>query len=417
MMESIIRDHIVSYMTTNKLFADEQHGFVPKRDCMSNLLIAMEEWTAAIEIGKDIDVIYTDFAKAFDSVPHKRLLIKLKSIGVVDKVLQWIKAFLNGRKHRVCVEGKFSDWVHVKSGIPQGSVLGPTLFVIFINDLPNTVNNCCKLFADDAKLYRATTTGDNEASLQGDINNLLEWSTVWQLPFNIKKCKSMHIGKDKTPHLYHMNEYTLDNVNEEKDLGVMIDSKLKFHTHTSSAIKKANSILGLIKRSFTAIDEKTLPILYTSMVRPHLEYGNIIWGPHFKGDTIAIEKVQRRATKLVPNLKHRPYKSRLEALNLPSLAYRRKRGDMITCYKIMTDKVNINKDIFFTLNQNNTRGHIFKFRKTQRATKQARCHSFSIRTINDWNSLQGKVVQAQTTNTFKNLLDKQWEDRRFESPT
>ena len=125
-MESIIRDHIVSYMTTNKLFTDEQHGFVPKRDCMTNLLIAMEEWTAAIEIGNDIDVIYTDFAKAFDSVPHKRLLIKLKSIGIEDKVLQWIKSFLNIRKHSVCVEGEFSDWVHVNSGIPQGSVLAWT---------------------------------------------------------------------------------------------------------------------------------------------------------------------------------------------------------------------------------------------------------------------------------------------------
>ena len=111
------------------------------------------------------------------------------------------------------------------------------------------------------------------------------------------------------------------------------------------------------------------------------------------------------------------YTDRQKNLNLHTLAFRRKRGDMITCYKILTDKVNINKDIFFTLNQNNTRGHIFKFRKTQRATKQARCQSFSIRTINDWNSLQGKVVQAQTTNGFKNLLDKQWEDRRFESPS
>ena len=212
-----------------------------------------------------------------------------------------------------------------------------------------------------------------------------------------------------------MNGYALQNV-KEKDLGILVDDKLKFHTHTSSVIKKANSILGLIKRSFSVLDENTLPRLYTSMVRPHLEYGNVIWGPHYKGDIKAIEKVQKRATKIVPSLKNLPYVRRLETLNLPSLVYRRKRGDMIICFKMMSKQVNVDMNTYFTMNNFKTRGHEYKILKTKRASKQARIQSFSIRTVNDWNSLPPEVVQAKSIYQFKNLLDKHWEERKFESP-
>ena len=416
MMESIIRDHIVTYMTSNQIFADEQHGFVPNRDCMTNLLLAMENWTESIELGFPIDVIYTDFAKAFDSVPHKRLLVKLESIGINEEILLWIKAFLTGRKHRVSVEGELSNWVHSKSGIPQGSVLGPILFVIFINDMPHVITNCCKLFADDAKLYRTIRTENDISSLQKDIDSLIQWSKFWQLPFNEDKCKCIHLGRDKYSHTYHMNEHQLENVKEEKDLGVIMDHKLKFHTHTSAAIKKANKILGLIRHSFTTLDETTLPLLYMSMVRPHLEYGNVIWGPHFKEDIKAVERVQKRATRMIASIKDLMYSKRLEVLNLPSLHYRRKRGDMIMLYKIMTNKVNVNVESVFTLNKNKTRGHLFKIDKRQRATKLPRCQTFSIRATNDWNSLPSIVVQAASTNEFKNKLDVYWKNKRFESP-
>ena len=213
-----------------------------------------------------------------------------------------------------------------------------------------------------------------------------------------------------------MNERPLENVKEEKDLGVIMDNRLKFHTHASASVKKANKVLGLIKHSFAALDETTLPLLYTSMVRPHLEYGNVIWGPHFKEDMKAVERVQKRATRMIPRIKDFPYTKRLEALNMPSLSYRRRRGDMIMCYKILTNKVKLNMDNFFTFNNHQTRGHTFKLDKNQRATKQPRCQSFSIRSINDWNSLPSKVVLAESTNHFKNLLDKHWGSKRFESP-
>lgn len=416
MMESIVRDNIVEYMTTNNLFADEQHGFVPKRDCMTNLLLCIEDWTKAIESGYDVDVIYTDFAKAFDSVPHNRLLVKLETLGIKGHLLNWIKAFLTGRKHRVCVDGELSGWVYAKSGIPQGSVLGPTLFVIFINDLPQVIMNSCKLFADDAKLYKTIQSEDDTTSLQDDINAVVKWSEFWQLPFNESKCKCIHIGKGKSKHQYHMKEHQLENVKKEKDLGILMDEKLKFHANTSAAVKKANRILGLIKKSFASLDETTLPLLYTTMVRPHLEYGNIIWGPHFEEDKKLVEKVQKRATKLIPTLKQHPYRSRLEKLNLPSLAHRRERADMTMCYKIITNKIRLNYGDFFTMNSNITRGHKFKLKKNQRATKLTRCQSFSIRTVNSWNSLSSNVVEAKSIFSFKQKLDKSWTQQKFDSP-
>ena len=173
-LESLVRDELDKHMLQHELFAKNQHGFIPKRDCMTNLLSCIETWTRIIEEGESIDLIYTDFSKAFDSVPHQRLLQKIANIGIDGKVHKWVKSFLSGRKHRVSVEGELSCWANVKSGIPQGSVLGPILFVIFINDMPNTIRSFCQLFADDAKIFRNIKSPSDSDCLQEDIDKLTE---------------------------------------------------------------------------------------------------------------------------------------------------------------------------------------------------------------------------------------------------
>ena len=196
-MESIIRDRIVTHLEKNKILSDSQHGFVPHRNCMTNLLLAMEKWTEMLEVGAPIDVIYTDFAKAFDRVSHKRLLQKLHKIGIVGNTWNWIRAFLMGRTQRVKVDDAYSTTEMVKSGIPQGSVLGPTLFVVFINDMPDVINSLCQLFADDAKVFRKVISADDSASLQEDIDTLRAVATggcggcdtPWPL------CQSAHVRK------------------------------------------------------------------------------------------------------------------------------------------------------------------------------------------------------------------------------
>ena len=415
LMESLVRDKLVSHMEHNNLFSNSQHGFVPFRNCMTNLLTCIEMWTEMIENGLPIDVIYTDFAKAFDRIPHQRLLLKLKNLGIVGNTLGWIKAFLSGRSQCVRVENTYSSWEPVKSGIPQGSVLGPILFVCFINDLPNVVGSMCQLFADDAKIFRSVKTSDDIKLLQDDINKITAWSKKWQLPFNVDKCKSLHIGNSNNQNIYVMEEENLGQLTEHKDLGVLVDDQLKFHKHTAAAVKKASMVLGLVKKSFALLDCDTVPILYKSLVRPHLEYGNVIWGPFFKEDMKLVEKVQRRATKMITEVKELSYEDRLRALHLPSLLHRRRRGDMICTYKIMTGKVNIDKDDFFKASKLTTRGHKFKIFK-QHGKKLPRIQSFSHRIVNCWNKLTPEVVNAPTTNSFKNKLDEHWGSDIYETP-
>ena len=212
-----------------------------------------------------------------------------------------------------------------------------------------------------------------------------------------------------------MNGHYLEDIEEEKDLGVLVDSELKFHKQAAAIVKSANSRLGLIRKAFASLDEETLPLLFKSLVRSKLEYGNVIWGPFFKEDANIVERVQRRATRMVPNLRQLEYADRLRRLNLPSMQHRRRRGDMIFTYKIMTGKMKIKASEILTTNSRTLRGHDMKVRK-KKATRLQSINVFSNRIVNDWNSLPNKVVSATSTNGFKNAIDEHWKDEMFQTP-
>ena len=417
-MESLVRDELVNHMVKNNLISGKQHGFVPFGNCITNLLSCIEEWSKILESDDTVDVIYTDFAKAFDSVPHQRLLKKLKNNGIIGKTLGWIQAFLSDREQCVKIEQEYSDWIRVKSGIPQGSVLGPILFVLFINDMPDVVESLIELFADDAKIFDRVNLRDASSGerLQKDIDSLSKWSQKWQLPFNISKCKVLHIGNCNPCRRYKMNGEQLIHINEEKDLGVIVDSELKFHKQTAAAVKKANRSLGLIKKSFALLNRSTLPPLYTSLVRSHLEYANVIWGPFYKEDANLVEKVQRRATKVVSDLKNLTYEDRLRSLKLPSLQHRRRRGDMICAYNIVSGNVKLDANKIFKMAAKTLRGHKFKMQK-KKMTKTTSLNVFSNRIIEDWNNLPVKIVTSSATNAFKNALDEHWKDEMYRMPS
>ncbi len=224
--------------------------------------------------------------KAFDTVPHQRLLHKLQGYHIKGKVHKWIQEFLTGRKQRVVINNTLSDQEAVISAVPQGSVLGPVLFLIFINDLPETIDASVRIFADDTKIFNRIDNRTDQIKLQENLSRLEQWAETWQMRFHPDKCKVLHIGKDLDEFAYTMTANNqpveLEYTKEEKDLGVIIDNTLSFEQHCNTAITKANRILGIIRRSFKYMDKEVMLTLYKSLVRPHLEYCNTVWNPKLK---------------------------------------------------------------------------------------------------------------------------------------
>ena len=411
-MESFIRDKVLRHMRENDLLSEHQHGFLPGRSTITQLLEAMDYWTEALDNGNDIDIIYLDFQKAFDSVPHQRLLKKLKSYNIGGKVYKWLESFLLNRRQRVLVNNSPSSWSDVLSGIPQGSVLGPVLFIIFINDMPTETLCPIKLFADDAKLYHKINSEEDCQKIQEDLNRLQSWAKKWQLRFHPQKCTVLSLGRNRYEYEYHMvsaNEVVpLDKPDYEKDLGVLIDRGLTFEEHINHIVKKANRLTGLMWRSFSYVDKKVFVTLYKSMIRPHREYAASIWSPHTWKQAEEIEKIQRRATKRVAVLRDLPYQERLKALKLPTLVYRRLRGDLVNVYKYMNNLYDV-KSIISEDKDDTRRGHSAKLEKLG-CKKDIRLYFFSNRVVAWWNKIPQEVIDAPSIASFKNRLDSHFKD-------
>ena len=413
-MESLIKDKLVSFLEDNDVITQSQHGFMAGRSCLTNLLESLESWTKALDEGYGIDIIYLDYRKAFDSVPKRRLLERLRSHGISGKLLDWIESFLTGRTMRVGVRGTYSGWLDVISGVPQGSVLGPLLFLLFVNELPSWIVTNMKMFADDTKLWNKVNSVADGQKLQGDLDRLMDWSDKWLLKFNAAKCKVMHVGHSLDTRYFIRDEtgpVQLQSVDEERDLGVFFTKDLKSSTQCVRSAAKARRIIGMVRRNFRRLDKEDFLLIYKTYIRPHLEYCVQSWSPHLVKDMECLERVQRTATNLVPALKKFSYEERLKRLGLTTLRIRRTRGDLIEVFKIMTGRERINKDQLFHTSQNShgLRGHSLKIVK-ERSTRDVRKYFFTQRVVNDWNKLPQHVVDAKTVNGFKNALDEYWKD-------
>jgi hypothetical protein len=409
-LEKCIRDELVSHLENNNLINDSQHGFRRNKSCLTNLLEFFDKVINIYDNREPIDVIYLDFAKAFDKVPHNKLIHKLKSYYIGENLIKWIEDWLKDRRQRVVLDGFKSEWRSVTSGVPQGSVLGPVLFIIYINDIDTGLTCKISKFADDTKLMTSSQRKESIEDLQKDVKKLEFWSEDWGMPFNVDKCSVMHIGNNNTNENYEMFGKVLKKSSEQKDLGVIVTNNLKNTKQCTTACSKANKILGLISRNFSYKTINTIRSLYTALVRPHLEYAVQFWSPHFKKDIAKIESVQRRATKLVPGLRTSTYHERLKKMNLFSMEKRRKRGDMIQVFKIVNriDKMNIDQLFEFDVNSV-TRGHAYKLKK-KRFNLDVAKYAFVNRVIDPWNALPEIIVNAKTLECFKRRLDKHYKE-------
>ena len=349
LLESIIRDHIMDFLIKHKLINSSQHGFLKSKSCLTNLLCFFEEITKWVDEGSPVDIIYLDFQKAFDKVPHQRLILKLKSHGIGISIINWIEQWLTERRQRVVVDGDVSNWKPVLSGVPRGSVLGPILFLIYINDLEEGVTSKILKFADDTKLFRKIKGNGDKQQQQDDIDKLIKWSEKWQLLFNFQKCKCLHAGHGNTEVNYEMGGTILCKTVKEKDLGVTMNANMKVSEQCRIAASKGNQILGMIRRNITYKEKGLIVPLYEAIVRPNLEYCVQAWRPYLRKDIDMLEKVQRRTTKLITGLRDLSYDDRLKECGLTTLETRRLRGDQIEVFKILNGHENIDPNIFFKI--------------------------------------------------------------------
>jgi len=405
LLESVVKDRMMEYLVKNNLITKSQHGFLKKHSTTTNILESLNDWTLKLNNRDSITVAYIDFAKAFDSVCHNKLIYKLGVMGIGGPLLKWIKGFLSDRTQRTVVGQCRSTIIRMESGVPQGSVLGPLLFLLFINDIADIFDPkiTVKLFADDVKLYTIVNTVDDCNALQTALNKLVQWSKTWQLPISVAKCSIRVLGLSKGRSDLYIGANVLPEITLINDLGVGVDHRLKFDHHIGSIVNKAHVKSNLILRCFLTRDYSMLVRAFTAYVRPSIEYCSVIWSPSYIGLIEALESVQRRFTKRLPGLRDVPYLDRLNVLGLRTLEYRRLVADLTMCYKIIHGLIALDINDFFTLGVSRTRGHNFKLAHSF-VRINARKHFFSMRVIPVWNSLPNAVVDSSSLVVFVKRL-------------
>ena len=339
---------------------------------------------------------------------HRLLLHKAKHYGINNNILSWIRDFLSNRSQQVVVEGKFSTEVKVTSGVPQGSVLGPLLFLIFINDLPECVkHSTTRLFADDCVLYRRISTASDASLLQDDLTALQEWENTWLMEFHPSKCQVVNVTNKQKPIIssYTIHNEVLESVRSAKYLGLHVDAKLNFNTHIDVITKKANSTRAFLSRNFHHCSKKVKDATYTTYIRPSVEYASSVWDPHTLQNIKKVEQVQRSSARYVTGKYGRDTSVTeiIKSLKWTTLENRRLQSRLGMLYRIRNNLVDIKWSSYLMEANSRTRGHGSRFQRTH-CNSQQFAASFFPRTIRDWNCLKFDPAASSSLDAFKKVL-------------
>ena len=412
-MESVIHDQLMTYLHDHNLLSKAQHGFLTRKSTGTNLLSCLHDWQFSLKNKSSIDIIYIDFKKAFDSLVHSKIIAKLSAYGIGYELLSWIQAFLTGRTQPVIIDNALSSYIDVSSGVVQGSVLGPLIFLLFIEDIVDCLvsddvdpTSCC-IFADDLKLYSSYNVNSDNSSLSNSLINIENSSKQWQLLINPDKCMLMHVGKRlQTSREYFIYNKLIPPSDVIRDLGIRYNSKLGFHDYIDEIVSKAFQRINLLFRSFISGNISILTRAFITYVRPLVEYCSYIWSPHQLYLIQKIERVHKYFTRRALHGTDLHYRERLQVLNLESLEIRRIKSDVKLCFKIVNGLYDLDPSKFFELLPQSfgTRGHSMKLIKPICYTN-CQLNFFSSRVVNYWNSLPADIINAVSFGSFVNRLN------------
>ena len=334
-MEKLVTNHILSYLEDHTLLSPHQNGFRGGLSCTSQLIHLFHTWASALDKGKTSDVVSLEFEKAFDSVPHVHLYLKLQQYGIRGQILEWLSDFLLERYQRVVLEGESSNWTKVSSGVPQGSIVGPILFLLYVNDIPENLSCASEMFADNTLLFNSGNPSDVSSPIQDSLSQISDCCNEWLLRINPVKCESMRITRSKTPSLcsYNINSTSLNQVRTHKHLGIIFSSDLSWKMHVLTAAAKANKILALLKRNFGKCSEAIITG-YKTMVRPSIEYACPVWNPHQQYLSDKLANIQRNVSRWILGSSIE-YNERLEYLGWPSLLSRQDFFNLVQLFKFI----------------------------------------------------------------------------------
>ena len=301
--ERVIFKHLFNYLRDTNFLTPLQSGFVPGDSTVNQLISIYNTFCQALEQGKEVRVIFLDISKAFDKVWIKGLLYKLRRAGIGGKLHDCLSDYLSNRRQRVLLPGGESDWTIIKAGVPQGSILGPILFLIYINDIVDEIHSNIKLFADDTSLFLIVDNPESTANtLQTDINKIISWSHDWLVTFNPSKTESLLISR-KSKHIQHpplsMSNQIISEVSMHKHLGVLLSNNCTWHSHIDHIKEKSWARINLLRKLKFTLDRRSLEIIYFSFIRPLLEYADVIWGNCTTYEKIELDKIQNEAGRVV----------------------------------------------------------------------------------------------------------------------
>ena len=414
-MERILFKYIFNFLKDNDFLSSYQSGFIPGDSTVNQLTFLYNSFCKALDEGKEIRVIFFDISKAFDRVWHKGLVAKLKGAGINGKLLSWLQNYLTDRRQRVVIPGGTSEWSFIRAGVPQGSILGPLMFLIYINDIVNSIQSNIRLFADDTSLYLIVDHPDTTAiALQNDISVITNWANKWLVNFNPAKTESLlisrKINKPDHPTLTMLNE-DITEVETHKHLGIILSGDGSWHHHIEFIKTKAWQRVNIMRKLKYLLNRKSLEIIYTSFIRPILEYANVIWDNCTEYEKQDLEKIQNEAGRIATGCtKLVSLRDLYKETGWDTLSTRRNNQKLLLFYKMinnLTPSYLASLVPAYVLDSSNYNLRNSNNLRSIHARTQLYSASFLPSVISSWNELPVHVRNSTTVSSFKYLMSSQ----------